>query len=109
MQIVREWLPSCQACLRINIDATKVGNVARFFNHSCGGGNLELVVVRCSGSPLPHVAMFARRHIATGEELTFLYGGPSDGTEAVAKDGSVRRACYCGAEECLGFLPAESV
>ena len=109
LQIVREWLPSRQACLRINIDATRVGNVARFFNHSCCGGNLELVVVRCSGSPLPHVGMFARRQIRTGEELTFLYGDPSDGAEAVTRNGGVRRACYCEAKGCLGFLPAESV
>lgn len=31
-QVVREILPSGLA-LRINIDATLVGNVARFFNH----------------------------------------------------------------------------
>ncbi|KAL9670870.1 hypothetical protein QQ045_008429 [Rhodiola kirilowii] len=39
--VVREHLPSGKACLRINIDATKVGNVGRFINHSCDGGNLS--------------------------------------------------------------------
>ena len=32
-QVVREQLPSGQAALRINIDATVKGNVARFFSH----------------------------------------------------------------------------
>lgn len=32
VQVVREVLPS-GACLRLNIDATSIGNVARFFNH----------------------------------------------------------------------------
>ena len=116
LQVVWEWLPSGDACLRINIDATRVGNVARFFNHSCGGGNLELVLVRCSGSPIPHVSMFARRPISAGEELTFQYGqpsGPSDAVQQIGEGMSIekfeRRACYCGAEECLGYLPVDSV
>lgn len=33
VQIVREVLPSGTASLRLNVDATRVGNVARFFNH----------------------------------------------------------------------------
>ena len=32
-QVVREVLPSQNYSLRINIDATQIGNVARFFNH----------------------------------------------------------------------------
>lgn len=32
-QVVRETLPSGTACLRFNIDATRIGNIARFFNH----------------------------------------------------------------------------
>ncbi|EIE24024.1 SET domain-containing protein, partial [Coccomyxa subellipsoidea C-169] len=103
--VVREWLPSGDACLRINIDATRIGNVARFFNHSCGGGNLELVLVRCCGSPIPHVGMFARRDIHAGEELTFMYGQPSGVDSAMHS----RRACYCGSDDCLGYLPAEIV
>ncbi|KAJ6693913.1 hypothetical protein OIU85_004678 [Salix viminalis] len=37
--VVREHLPSGKACLRINVDATRTGNVARFINHSCDGGS----------------------------------------------------------------------
>ena len=32
-QVVREVLPSGRAVLRLNIDATHVGNAAHFFNH----------------------------------------------------------------------------
>ncbi|KAK9820172.1 hypothetical protein WJX72_007069 [[Myrmecia] bisecta] len=121
--VVREVLPSGNASMRINIDATLKGNVARFFNHSCDGGNLELHIVRYRGQPLPCVAMFARRHIQAGEELTFSYGPP---TSAIGKDSSTqqkltqnseteaggqrmrpRRRCKCGAPECLGYLPGD--
>ena len=105
-QVVREWLPSRQACLRVNIDATRTGNVARFFNHSCAGGILELVLVRCAGSVLPHVGMYARRDIASGEELTFQYGEVNDAGEGKRAGG---RPCFCGAANCPGFLPAEDV
>ncbi|CAI9766640.1 unnamed protein product [Fraxinus pennsylvanica] len=40
--VVKEHLPSGNACMRINIDATRVGNVARFINHSCDGGNISI-------------------------------------------------------------------
>lgn len=51
-QVLREWLPSGTAAMRLNIDATKRGNLARFFNHSCGGGNLKLLLGRWAG-PCP--------------------------------------------------------
>ena len=50
--VVREHLPSGKACLRVNIDAIKIGNVARFINHSCNGVNLSAILVRNSGSLL---------------------------------------------------------
>ena len=110
--MVREWLPSREVCLRLNIDATRVGNVARFFNHSCCGGNLEPVLVRCAGCPLPHVAMFARRDIQAGEELTFLYGevvSVGDELKSRAGKATALRSCHCGAANCPGVLPAEGV
>eukprot|EP00884_Botryococcus_braunii_P022971 jgi/Botrbrau1/9358/Bobra.354_2s0015.1 len=75
--VVREILPSGKAALRINIDATRKGNAARFFNHSCDGGNLQPLVVRSVGDLLPRVALFASRDIHQGEELTFAYGPPN--------------------------------
>ncbi|KAL6616142.1 hypothetical protein ACP70R_038412 [Stipagrostis hirtigluma subsp. patula] len=97
--VIREHLPSRKACLRVNIDATKVGNVARFINHSCDGGNLQPVLVRSSGSLLPRLCFFAARDIAEGEELTFSYG-----------DARVRPKglpCFCGSLGCPGVLPSE--
>lgn len=97
--VVREYLPS-GSCLRLNIDATKVGNVARFFNHSCDGGNLQLELVRPVGELLPRVCLFASRDISAGEELTFAYGLPNGPAES-----QPLRHCMCGSESCLGFLP----
>ncbi|KAG2422647.1 hypothetical protein HXX76_015884 [Chlamydomonas incerta] len=81
--IVREVLPSGLA-LRLNIDATRLGNVARFLNHSCDGGCLLPVVVRRRGSLVPGVGLFARRSIGVGEELTFPYGPPNAGPGGAA-------------------------
>ncbi|KAK9838740.1 hypothetical protein WJX74_002391 [Apatococcus lobatus] len=126
---VREFLPSRQACLRLNIDATRIGNVARFFNHSCDGGNLELFVVRAHGAFVPHIALFARREILPGEELTFSYGPPSagqttpdnqTGSACTSKSARVSKMnlprmhknpqrCLCGTSACLGFMPNSPV
>ncbi|XVE62503.1 hypothetical protein DITRI_Ditri06bG0122900 [Diplodiscus trichospermus] len=97
--VVREHLPSGKACLRINIDATKVGNVARFINHSCDGGNLSTVLVRSSGVFLPHLCFFASKDIKEDEELTFSYG------EIRVRSKGLK--CYCGSSCCFGTLPSE--
>ncbi|KAF9605936.1 hypothetical protein IFM89_021084 [Coptis chinensis] len=60
--------PSGKACLRVNIDATKVGNIARFI------GNLLIVLVRNSGMLFPHLCFFTSRDVLEGEELVFSYG-----------------------------------
>ncbi|GBF97713.1 hypothetical protein Rsub_10877 [Raphidocelis subcapitata] len=113
--VARLVLPS-GASLRLNLDATRRGNVARFINHACDGGNLEPVFVTARGELLPRVALFARRAIAAGEELTFSYGGAATGPEAeagaaaggvVGRRGEVR--CQCGAPCCRGFLPRGEV
>ncbi|KAK1426136.1 hypothetical protein QVD17_14805 [Tagetes erecta] len=97
--VVREHLPSGNACLRINIDATKIGNVARFINHSCDGGNLSTVLVRTSGALLPRVCFFASRDILKDEELTFSYGDAG-----LNPTGS---KCFCGSSCCSGIMPSE--
>ncbi|KAJ6801270.1 putative histone-lysine N-methyltransferase SUVR3 [Iris pallida] len=97
--VVREHLPSGKACLRVNIDATVAGNVARFINHSCDGGNLSSVLVRSSGSLLPRLCFFAAKDISEGEELTFSYG------EARLRPNGL--PCFCGSDVCVGLLPAE--
>lgn len=97
--VVREHLPSGKACLRVNMDATKMGNIARFINHSCDGGNLSTILVRNSGSLLPRLCFFAAKDIFDGEELTFSYGVADLRKEALR--------CFCGSSCCLGRLPSE--
>jgi hypothetical protein len=79
-----------------HIDPSCCGNVGRFLNHECGGGNLELRLVRAAGWPLPRAAFFTRRPISAGEELTYSYGA-----------GAGRTPCLCGAVACCGWLPCE--
>ncbi|KAK1296504.1 Histone-lysine N-methyltransferase SUVR3 [Acorus calamus] len=97
--VVREHLPSRRACLRVNIDATRIGNVARFINHSCDGGNLTLILVRNTGSLIPRLCFFASRDIKEGEEITFSYGDVR-----LRPDGP---PCHCGSTGCFGVLPSE--
>ncbi|KAL5547167.1 hypothetical protein UlMin_006854 [Ulmus minor] len=96
--VVREHLPSRKVCLRLNIDATRIGNVARFINHSCDGGNLSTVLVRSSGTLLPRLCFFASEDIKEDEEMTFSYGG-----ERLRKGSP----CFCGSSCCFGCLPLE--
>ncbi|KAJ8763166.1 hypothetical protein K2173_025551 [Erythroxylum novogranatense] len=98
--VVREHLPSGKVCLRINIDATKIGNAARFINHSCDGGNLFTVLVRNSGAILPRVCFFASKDIKEGEELTFSYGETRVSSKCLP--------CFCGSSCCFGTLPSEN-
>lgn len=97
--VLREHLPSGRACIRLNIDATQVGNVARFVNHSCDGGNLQPCLARLTGSFIPKLVFFARRDIFEGEELTFSYGDEHDRSQTYL--------CFCGTAACKGFLPFE--
>lgn len=86
------------------VDPTVLGNVGRYLNHSCGP-NLSVHPVR-SSRRVPHLALFARRDIRAGEELTFSYGdaGGAGGPE----ENKSSKKCLCGAEGCKGFLPASS-
>ncbi|EFN59137.1 hypothetical protein CHLNCDRAFT_137958 [Chlorella variabilis] len=74
--VLREWLPSGTAAIRLNIDATRRGNLARFFNHSCDGGNLQLLLARHTGCLLPRVVFVTSRAVQQGEELTCPRGAP---------------------------------
>lgn len=102
--VIREHLPSGQACLRINIDATRIGNVARFINHSCDGGNLSTVLVRSAGALLPRLCFFAARDIIAEEELSFSYGD----VRVIGKNRDNKLNCCCGSSCCFGTLPCEN-
>lgn len=79
------------------IDAFVGGNDARFINHSCAP-NCEAVI---EGS---RVFIYARKRIATGEELFYDYGYERDGTET--PEDERRYACHCGAKRCRGTILA---
>ena len=94
--VIRQWLPSRGAVLRVNLDGTRRGNASRFLNHACNGGNLQLVMVQRTGSALPRVALFAATDIPAGAELTYSYGEPNPGPG---------RPCLCGTVACKGYMP----
>ena len=98
--VVREHLPSGKACMRMNIDATVMGNVSRFINHSCDGGNLSTVIVRSSGALLPRLCFFTSRDVQKDEELTFSYG------EIRLRSKGLQ--CFCNSPDCFGILPSEN-
>jgi len=113
------------------VDATQMGNLARFINHSCAP-NLAMycVFVDNVDARTPRLALFARRRIRRGEELTFDYrrnvrdleeddktgaetnghvGDPndegSDDDEAESSSsGKTRIKCRCQAPNCRGYL-----
>lgn len=93
---------------------------------------MDLEIVRSQGSLLPHVALFANKDIAIGDELTFWYGLSESveqpvrcaecqrqqpmqmAAESTALPSNVysainaryaRRRCLCGSPVCQGFLP----
>ncbi|CAG8464661.1 2975_t:CDS:2, partial [Funneliformis caledonium] len=89
--------------LRTNIDPIHIGNIGRFINHSCDP-NLQIFLTRIN-SLIPTAALFAKRDIEIGEELTFDYsGGINDNIEG--NNISVKRKkCLCGSQGCKEFLP----
>lgn len=75
------------------IDATVKGSLARFCNHSCSPNSYVdkwLVKGRL------RMGIFAKRDIIQGEEITFDYN--------VDRYGSQVQACYCGSDNCMGYL-----
>ena len=105
VMVVKEHMSSGRV-LTTNVDATLKGNIMRFVNHSCSP-NLVLVPVRAD-SIVPRLCLFACRNILKGEELCFSYFGRC-GTEAAASGDQKfgKKQCFCGSEECIGFLPLE--
>ncbi|XP_076928030.1 histone-lysine N-methyltransferase, H3 lysine-9 specific SUVH4-like [Bidens hawaiensis] len=82
------------------VDAGRIGNVARFINHSCDP-NLFVQCVLSSHHDLKlaRVLLFASDNIAPMQELTYDYGYALD--SVVDNDGNVRMLpCHCGTSEC---------
>ncbi|TYZ61902.1 hypothetical protein PybrP1_006478 [[Pythium] brassicae (nom. inval.)] len=78
---------------RTIIDATRVGNLARFINHSCDPKAYARVVV-VEGNE-KKIVIFAKRAIEAGDEVTYDYKFPIE-------DEAIR--CDCSAPNCVGRM-----
>ncbi|GMN46851.1 hypothetical protein TIFTF001_016035 [Ficus carica] len=74
------------------VDATKRGGIARFINHSCEP-NCYTKVISVEGEK--KIFIYAKRHIAAGEEITYNYKFPLE---------EKKIPCNCGSRRCRGSL-----
>ncbi|KAJ4987196.1 histone-lysine n-methyltransferase [Stagonosporopsis vannaccii] len=77
------------------IDATKMGGIARFINHSCTP-NCTAKIIRVDNSK--RIVIYALRDIGKDEELTYDYKFERE------MDATDRIPCLCGSIGCKGFL-----
>lgn len=77
------------------IDARRIGNDAKFMNHSCTP-NCEAV------NEEGRIFVEAMRPIEVGEELTYDYGYEHEGD--VSDDLRKQYVCYCGSPNCRGTI-----
>ncbi|CAI6342009.1 unnamed protein product [Periconia digitata] len=77
------------------IDATKMGGIARFINHSCTP-NCTAKIIRVEGTK--RIVIYALRDIGQDEELTYDYKFERE------MDATDRIPCLCGSVGCKGFL-----
>lgn len=77
------------------IDASRIGNVSRFINHSCEP-NCRVEFWQVSGRVA--AAVMTKQPVMQGEELTFDY----------KLDSHVHGECFCGASSCRGTLGRSS-
>jgi len=76
-------------------DATYQGNVARFINASCTP-NCYTQIITLSGTK--RIAIYAKKHIMPGEELSYDYKFQPEFDE------TKRIPCNCGTTDCRGFM-----
>ncbi|KAM9737844.1 histone-lysine N-methyltransferase ASH1L isoform 1-T3 [Menidia menidia] len=93
---------SGQYCLNLDsgmvIDSYRMGNEARFINHSCEP-NCEMQKWSVNG--VYRIGLFALKDITTGTELTYDYNFHSFNTEE-------QQVCKCGSESCRGIIGGKS-
>eukprot|EP00934_Nitzschia_sp_Nitz4_P006267 Nitzschia sp. Nitz4//scaffold57_size113557//55705//61502//NITZ4_003994-RA/size113557-augustus-gene-0.180-mRNA-1//-1//CDS//3329554855//6257//frame0 len=78
------------------VDATKIGCMARFMNHSCEpNAYAKVITVETEFGQDKKIMVFALRDIKKGEEITYDY-------KFQVEDGSLK--CTCGASKCIGRL-----
>ena len=78
------------------VDATKIGSMARFMNHSCQpNAYAKIINVDTEAGPDKKIMVFSSRDIKAGEEITYDY-------KFQVEDGSLK--CTCGAPNCIGRM-----
>ena len=84
------------------IDAKHYGNLSHFVNHSCDP-NLEVFPVWINNLDinLPHIALFAKKFIEAGSELTFDYRMYK---RSISKDRFKGVLCLCESSKCRKYL-----
>ena len=80
---------------KFDIDATRLGNDARFFNHSCGP-NCEATIYEDDDPYDIQIWIESIQDIQPGEELTYNYGYETDDY--------TQHPCICGKPGCKGFI-----
>ncbi len=80
------------------LDATIVGNNARFANHSCDP-NSEFMYTRLKGSRIYVLHIVATRNIRKGDQITLDYKWYHSETGEINLD-----ECNCQAKSCRGYL-----
>ncbi|KAG2193130.1 hypothetical protein INT47_006430 [Mucor saturninus] len=87
------------------IDSYILGNVSRFFNHSCSP-NLEVYAVfyDSADNQMHRLAFFAKRDIYKDEELCFDYNGRIDVSVEEKSEDSARYSCHCQAKDCRKWI-----
>lgn len=87
------------------IDSYALGNVSRFFNHSCSP-NLEVFAVfyDSADNQMHRLAFFAKRDIRKNEELCFDYNGRTDVSNDERNEGAARYSCHCEAPGCRKWI-----
>ena len=79
---------------RLWINATNMGGLAKFINHSC---DPNCILVQWVVNGLPRMCFFANKEIKEGAELTFDYNWKCD-------EDQTRTECKCGTANCRGFI-----
>ncbi|XP_036393803.1 histone-lysine N-methyltransferase ASH1L-like [Megalops cyprinoides] len=89
-------------CLNLDsgmvIDSYRMGNEARFINHSCEP-NCEMQKWSVNG--VYRIGLFALKDMDSGTELTYDYNFHSFNTEK-------QQVCKCGSESCRGIIGGKS-
>ncbi|EFP80469.2 uncharacterized protein PGTG_06425 [Puccinia graminis f. sp. tritici CRL 75-36-700-3] len=95
-----------------SVDAFLYGNVSRFINHSCSANTVIVpVYIEDSDPTRPIFAMFAKKNIKTGTEITTSYSDPNDEEYKRLETGQMNNEnhalfmpCKCNAPNCKGIM-----